>query len=130
MVPVYVREGGRPVRALAADDFMLADSGVSQTVSAIDVSSIPLDVSLVVENTEAAEYHQGPLPERHRGHSRPLAPDDRLRLVAAASDVIEVLPLTACRGRGSAELPAATTYNASMTQSRRSREIAVPGAST
>src|SRR5688572_33145932 len=56
MVPVYVREGGRPVGALAADDFMLADSGVSQTVSAIDVSSIPLDVSLVVENTEAAEY--------------------------------------------------------------------------
>jgi VWFA-related protein len=113
MVPVYVRNGGRTVPALVAGDFMLADSGVPQEVVAIDALSVPLDVSLIVENSEVAEYTRARYQQDIADIRALLRPDDRLRLVAAASDVIEVLPLTAAAQiRDVPTLPPATTQKA------------------
>jgi Ca-activated chloride channel family protein len=50
-VDVQVREGGRPVAGLGADDFELRDSGVRQDIEAITVRDVPLSVLLALDTS-------------------------------------------------------------------------------
>src|SRR6185436_4922155 len=49
MVDVSVRSGGRNVTGLSAAEFSLTDNGVLQKIDSVDVSAVPLDVTLVVD---------------------------------------------------------------------------------
>ncbi len=48
-VDVAVRDGNKPIAALAKGDFVLSDNGVGQTIDNISFSSLPIDVRLFVD---------------------------------------------------------------------------------
>lgn len=52
-VPVLVRSSGEPVRNLTAADFVLTDSGVRQEILAADGAVVPLDITVVAQETMA-----------------------------------------------------------------------------
>jgi Ca-activated chloride channel homolog len=56
-VDVMVRAGGQPVRGLQADDFLVVDSGVPQTVDLVSLEQIPLNIVLALDisNSVAGE---------------------------------------------------------------------------
>jgi len=49
MVDVAVHDGKVPVNSLTIDDFELFDNGVRQTLDALSMSQVPLDVSMVMD---------------------------------------------------------------------------------
>lgn len=95
MVPVYVRQNGQVVTQLKADDFVLHDSSVLQVVRAIEPGVVPLDVSVIIENSEVAEYTKDRYARELADVRRLLRREDRLRLVGVGNDLAEVLPLSA-----------------------------------
>ena len=96
-VPVSIRSQGVAVAGLTPDDFVVMDNGVRQTVQIISGESVPADVTLVVETSEAI----GPYVKSIEGQVRKIAsmmrPDDRFEVVGAADYVTEILPLRAAR---------------------------------
>lgn len=56
-VDVMVRAGGQAVRGLQADDFLVVDSGVPQTVDLVSLEQIPLNIVLALDisNSVAGE---------------------------------------------------------------------------
>ena len=55
MVDVAVRDGKVPVNGLTIDDFELFDNGVRQTLAALSMSQVPLDVSIVMDLSDLIE---------------------------------------------------------------------------
>jgi VWFA-related protein len=49
MVDVSVRDGNRVVTGLSAEDFVLTDNGVRQTIESVEATSVPIDVTLVAD---------------------------------------------------------------------------------
>ena len=101
MVDVSVREGGRAVTGLGAQDFVLTDNGVRQRIDSVEAAAVPLDVTLVVDvsgnpragwvkresNAKAAER------VRHEisGVAGLLRQEDRLRAFAIDSNLQQVV---------------------------------------
>ena len=50
-VPVTVRSRGGAVQGLAAQDFVLTDNGVPQEIVAVDAATLPLDLTVVAQET-------------------------------------------------------------------------------
>jgi len=50
-VPVTVRASGKPALGLDATDFLLTDSGVAQDIVSIDPATLPLDLTVVAQET-------------------------------------------------------------------------------
>jgi VWFA-related protein len=94
-VHVAVRDGNRPVAGLTAEDFILTDNGVRQTIQAISVGTTPIDVTIVLDTSGSVS---GPAIELFRRDvialGGLLGPDDRLRVLGYASRVVELRPLT------------------------------------
>lgn len=94
MVDVSVRRGGTMIAGLAAGDFVLLDNGVRQRIDSVEASSIPIDLTLVVDlssdprgvlvKVEPGEAVKmaGALDEDVRHVTEILRPDDRVRLLA------------------------------------------------
>ena len=53
---LIVRRDGQPVRDLTARDFALTDSGVRQEVAAVDAAPVPLDITVVAQETVYGNY--------------------------------------------------------------------------
>jgi hypothetical protein len=100
-IPVHVRGNRGPVRDLAAEDFAVRDQGVPQTVRVVEASSIPLDLSLIVPNVvRRGGLRRETLQDEIDRIARLVTPSDRVRIVTAGNDVLEVLP-----PRSSSEVP-------------------------
>ncbi|GMV23127.1 MAG: hypothetical protein AMXMBFR57_30760 [Acidimicrobiia bacterium] len=93
-VPVLVTSGGRPVTNLTIDDFALTDSGVPQTISALQGVDAPLDVSLVVQQTMFFNFRERDTFAREiRDVQKLLRPTDRLEIVSTSYGGQVLMPL-------------------------------------
>ena len=92
-VEAEVRDGNKLVRGLTADDFQVTDNGVPQKVEMVDVESLPIDLTLVVDTSGSVE----PMIEQLRFYAREAATlllvDDRFRLMTFAGEVRDVFGL-------------------------------------
>ena len=92
-VEVQVRDGNRLVPGLTAADFEVRDKGVPQTVEMLDVESLPIDLTLVVDVSGSVR----PIIEELRVYTRESAAalrvDDRFRLITFSSEIREITPL-------------------------------------
>jgi Ca-activated chloride channel family protein len=93
---VAVTRGGRPVRGLAAADFVLTDSGAAQRVDSASLETLPLSVFLVLDvSGSVAGEKLRYLTEASRSLLSALRPGDRVSLVTFADRVLVRVPLTA-----------------------------------
>src|SRR5262245_39983222 len=86
-VDVSVRKGSAPVANLSSSDFELADNGVGQTIDAVSIEAVPVDVSLVLDVSLSASGAIGRVRTDSRKIASMLRPDDRLRLVTFSADI-------------------------------------------
>ena len=91
-VNVSVKQGRRPVRNLTTSDFTLTDNGVEQSVNALALDRVPIDVTLVVTGNESASRDDRDAYYRALASAssvrRSLLPQDRLRLVSVHNDIL------------------------------------------
>src|SRR5687768_13114243 len=92
-VDAAVFDGTRPVLGLTADDFELTDNGVRQKVEMVELESLPIDLTLVVDTSGSVEG----MMEEIRGYIRQseslLRIDDRIRVITFAGQVSETVAL-------------------------------------
>ena len=87
-VNVSVRQSRQPVQDLVAGEFALTDNGVEQTVDALSLTRVPIDLTLVLagdESTSRDGYFRamtGAASVR-----RSLSPQDRLRTVRVEDEI-------------------------------------------
>jgi len=102
-VDVSVRDGGRMVTGLRAEDFELTDNGVRQRIEHVEATAVPIDLTLVVDvsGSRAWTARTSPATAAARLQAeldqvlRLLRPEDRVRLFAADTHVQLVLPFSA-----------------------------------
>ena len=109
VVDVSVRDGQRPVTGLTADRFVLTDNGVRQRIETVDATSVPIDLSLVIDvsgNPRSPWADRTPrstvvsrLETELAEVARLLRPEDRLRVFAVDRGVQLVSPLAAPASR-------------------------------
>lgn len=93
-VPVLVKSGGRPVGDLTVDDFALTDSGVPQTITALQGVDAPLDVSIVVQQTMYFNFRERDTFTREIEDVRKLLrPTDRLEILSTTYGGQILVPL-------------------------------------
>ncbi len=94
-VHVAVRQGSQAVKGLTSGDFELVDNGVRQSVDAMSIEEVPVDLSLLLD----ASSSTGAVIERFKANAAQIATmlrqQDRVRLVAFSTTAIEIFPLTA-----------------------------------
>ena len=126
MVDVSVRDGNRVVTGLSAADFVLTDNGVRQKIDSVEATSVPIDVTLVVDvsgnpgmawRTAANATAMTASVQREVNQvAGILRPMDRLRLVTIDRYVRQVwpfLPVTALPPVRGLEMDGlASTYDA------------------
>ena len=91
-VSVSVKRGNSVVANLGAADFALTDNGVPQTVTAVSIESVPIDVTLFLDTSGSTA---GKLDEmRHDVQSilELLRPGDRFRLLTIGDAVSPAVP--------------------------------------
>ena len=92
LVDVAVREGGRAVTGLQAEDFVLTDNGVRQRIDGVVSTAVPIDLTLVVDlsgipgrpwtPSVPASKTMVAVEEEVGEVARMLRPNDRLRVLA------------------------------------------------
>jgi VWFA-related protein len=92
-VDVAVKDGNRPVDGLSSADFELADNGVRQTIDAIGIETMPIDLMLVVDTSNSAAKTLERLKADIQAIANLLRHDDRLELVTFDRTVRALLPL-------------------------------------
>jgi VWFA-related protein len=104
VVDVSVRRGNTPVTGLTAADFEVRDNGVVQQVEAVDVSAVPIDLSVVldvsgnpdrpwIEKPRTAADVRAAFEPELRSVTGLLRDGDRVRLFAIDTYVQQVWPL-------------------------------------
>jgi VWFA-related protein len=97
-VDVSVLSGNQPVGGLSIGDFSLTDRGVPQEIALMEVSAIPVDVTVVVDVSARAmdkfERWQSDVYEI----AALLRSEDRLRIISFGYDVVEALALQPVAG--------------------------------
>jgi len=91
-ISVSVKRGNAPVATLTAGDFKLFDNDVAQTIEALSIESIPLDVTLMMDTSGSTA---GSLDRMKRDVSTiagMLRPQDRVRLLTIGLTVETPLP--------------------------------------
>lgn len=113
VVDVIVRDGGRPVTGLRAEDFVVTDNGVRQRVSSVDAASVPIDLTMVVDvsGNPRGPWQDPPdsaavmaaVDREVREVARSLRAEDRVRILAIDRQVVQLSPF-----RPAASLPPIT----------------------
>jgi VWFA-related protein len=101
MVDVSVRERGRAVTGLRAEDFVVTDNGVRQSIESVEATSVPIDLTVVVDVSGNPQRPWVAPPSASRtaqyvhaevaGVAALLRPEDRLRALAIDTNVQQVL---------------------------------------
>jgi hypothetical protein len=111
-VHVIVRERRTPIHGLRAFEFVLTDSGVPQEITAVDATRVPIDLSLIVEQTDNREYWRQGYQREIADVVRLLDDDDRIRVVSVGADVWQIVPLSAREAVGAVRPPVMTSFAA------------------
>ena len=90
---VSVKKGNRVVANLTAPDFRLTDNGVEQTIEAVAIETVPIDVTLFIDTSGSTS---GRLDEmKHDVQeivTKLLRPADKFRLLTIGDAVYETVP--------------------------------------
>lgn len=92
-VDVAVSDGHVPVPGLTSADFSLSDNGVDQSVGAVSIDTLPIDVTLVVDTSASTEGVIARFKTAVQRCADLLRPMDRVRLVTVSNRVDEVFPM-------------------------------------
>jgi len=92
-VSVAVYSGRRPVAGLGVSDFALTDNTIAQEIDSVTAQEVPIDVTLAVDVSGSTADHLKQYRSDVAEIAKLLGPEDRLRLIAFGTDVVEVLPL-------------------------------------
>lgn len=107
-VHVSVRQRSQPVTGLTAADFELTDNGVPQTIDAVTVGSVPIDVTLVLDTSASVSGRAiAQMRSDVQRISTRLTPEDRVRVLSFSSTVREAHPMRALTGPTELRLAAA-----------------------
>lgn len=89
-VDVSVRDGNRPVPGLAASDFEVYDNGVRQTIEAVSLEAVPLDVTVFLGSMNQSQTRQlAELGADVRRMGSALGALDRMRLLTLENQVVD-----------------------------------------
>jgi VWFA-related protein len=104
LVDVSVREDGRPVTGLRAEDFVLTDNGVRQRIESVEAAAVPIDLTVVLD---VSGHPRGPWTARKPAAkvaaevqaeltriTRILRADDRVRLFAVDRSIQQAAALS------------------------------------
>ena len=86
-VSVSVKRGNNVVANLTAADFALTDNGVAQTVEAVSIESVPLDVTLFLDTSGSTAGKLDEMQATCRRSCSSCAPTDRFRLLTIGDTV-------------------------------------------
>lgn len=92
-VNVSVRSGNSPVADLTAADFRLTDNGARQSIDAVSIETLPIDLTLVIDTSGSTGAGISRLIAEAASLSRRLRPADRFRLLSIDTLVHELVPL-------------------------------------
>lgn len=90
-IDVAVRSGGTPVGGLTANDFVLLDNGVAQTIESVEMEAVPIDVSILLDANEDVELSVSSMNRQVPAIAALLRKGDRLRVTAISGQVSDVL---------------------------------------
>ena len=91
-VNAAVKRGNRVVANLTAEDFKLTDNGVAQTIEAVAIESVPVDVSLFLDTSGSTAGKLDDMKRDVQGIIRLLRKGDRFRLLTIGDSVEEPVP--------------------------------------
>ncbi len=91
-VDVAVRAGKTPVKGLTAADFELLDNGVRQSIDAIVIEEVPVDLTLILDVSPSTISVVDRFRARAQQIVAMLREKDRARLITFATDIVEVVP--------------------------------------
>ena len=91
-VNASVKRGNRVVANLSAPDFRLTDNGVLQTIEAISVEAVPIDVTLFLDTSGSTAGKLDDMKHDVRQIVKLLRPADRFRLLTIGDAVYESVP--------------------------------------
>ncbi len=94
-VNVSVKAGSAPVAGLTAPDFVLTDQGVRQTIDAVAIEAVPIDVTLVLDTSGSTAGGIRRLLADVRAIAGRLRSVDRFRLLTIDTYVHQILPMQA-----------------------------------
>jgi VWFA-related protein len=80
-ISASVKRGNAPVTNLKAGDFRVTDNGVAQTVDAVTIESVPLDVTLFMDTSGSTAGALDRMKKNVATIAAMLRPDDRFRLL-------------------------------------------------
>ena len=90
-VQVSVTEGNRPVPGLTLKDFDLTDNGVPQRLELLDAETLPIDLSVVLDQSGSMARSFDDVKRDVREIAGMLRPGDRIRLITFAGDIRETV---------------------------------------
>ena len=93
-VDVSVRRGNTPIPGLTAADFELFDNGIRQRIESLAVEAVPIDVTLAIDTSGSVINDLEAFKSEVRQFVRLLRPVDRVRVIAIATGVDEVVAMT------------------------------------
>jgi len=80
-ISVSVKRGNAPVGTLATKDFALFDNEIAQTIEAVTIESVPLDVTLMMDTSGSTSGALDRMKRDVATIAGMLRPDDRFRLL-------------------------------------------------
>jgi hypothetical protein len=90
-VNASVKKGNRVIANLTAKDFRLTDNKVEQTVEAVSIEAVPVDVSLFLDTSGSTAGKLDDMKRDVQGIIRLLRPGDRFRLLTIGDSVDEAV---------------------------------------
>ena len=91
-VNASVKRGNKVVANLTASDFRLTDNGVAQTIDAVSIESVPVDVTLFLDTSGSTAGKLDDMKTDVQGIIRLLRPGDQFRLLTIGDSVYEPVP--------------------------------------
>jgi VWFA-related protein len=105
-ISASVKRGNAAVAHLTANDFRLTDNGVPQTVEAVTIESIPLDVTLFMDTSGSTAGALDRMKRNVVSIAGMLRPDDRFRLLTIGLSVETPVPWQRAGNRIALEMKA------------------------
>lgn len=91
-ISASVKRGNTPVANLTTGDFLLTDNGVRQTVEAVTIESVPLDVTLFMDTSGSTAGALDRMKSNVQQIAKMLRPDDQFRLLTIGLSVETPVP--------------------------------------
>ena len=91
-ISASVKRGNDPVANLSASDFRVTDNGVPQSIEAVTIESVPLDVTLFMDTSGSTAGALDRMKSNVIAIAKMLRPDDQFRLLTIGLSVEAPVP--------------------------------------